>query len=251
MALINCPNCNKQISDKSKNCVGCGYQLVSDLPSEHNQEIICPECGATASGMESCCFACGYPFNFVKEKDKKKKRNSLILIFVIITILISIIAVAVNFVKTAEYNEEIREASNAIVEAYGEVKMVDGQVTRVWHDAIWGEDNPSTSKYTKNAKDFNEALANLYASDEYTNKVSSIMTAQTEIDVDLAELKNPPKKYEEAYIKFKELYSTFSAYADFVISSEGSYNSYTEESAKKEEKFLECYREIKVILLSN
>lgn len=251
MALINCPNCNKQISDKSKKCVGCGYQLANDIPPEYKQETVCPECGTAVNVFDSCCFACGYPLNLIKEKAKNQKRRSLISALVIFAVLVFAITAVVSFVKTTEYNEEIREASNAIVEVYSEVKMIDGLVTNVWHDAIFGGDSPSTSKYTKNAKDFNEALTNLYASDEYTNKVHSIMAAQTEIDGYLIELKNPPEKYEEAYIKFKELYSTFSAYADFVISSEGSYNSYTEESAKKEEEFLECYREIKVILLSN
>lgn len=28
MALINCPECNKQISDKATICVGCGAPVV-------------------------------------------------------------------------------------------------------------------------------------------------------------------------------------------------------------------------------
>ena len=31
MALINCPNCNKEISDKAKVCVGCGHQIIDDV----------------------------------------------------------------------------------------------------------------------------------------------------------------------------------------------------------------------------
>lgn len=27
MALINCPECGKEISDKSKQCIHCGYPL--------------------------------------------------------------------------------------------------------------------------------------------------------------------------------------------------------------------------------
>jgi predicted amidophosphoribosyltransferase len=32
MALINCPECNKQISDKANICVGCGAPVVIDSP---------------------------------------------------------------------------------------------------------------------------------------------------------------------------------------------------------------------------
>ena len=34
MALINCPNCNKEISDKAKVCVGCGHQILDDTNTE-------------------------------------------------------------------------------------------------------------------------------------------------------------------------------------------------------------------------
>lgn len=30
MALINCPECNKSISDQSNSCPGCGYPLKSN-----------------------------------------------------------------------------------------------------------------------------------------------------------------------------------------------------------------------------
>lgn len=28
MALINCPECNKEISNTSSSCIGCGYKMV-------------------------------------------------------------------------------------------------------------------------------------------------------------------------------------------------------------------------------
>lgn len=74
MALIKCPECGKQISDKSKQCVNCGYPLpnkdkfayLKDKPSAFTQRekdndlknkfggkyvssniIKCPTCGST------------------------------------------------------------------------------------------------------------------------------------------------------------------------------------------------------------
>ena len=32
MALINCPECSKQISDKSKNCIHCGFPINESEP---------------------------------------------------------------------------------------------------------------------------------------------------------------------------------------------------------------------------
>lgn len=45
MALINCPECNKEISDKANVCPSCGFPIGntnSQLSSSDAQEIICP-----------------------------------------------------------------------------------------------------------------------------------------------------------------------------------------------------------------
>lgn len=36
MALINCPECNKEISDKAKVCIHCGYPIAEYLQSNNN-----------------------------------------------------------------------------------------------------------------------------------------------------------------------------------------------------------------------
>ena len=42
MALIKCPECGKEISDKSKTCVHCGFPLDENRPEpiEPNDSII-------------------------------------------------------------------------------------------------------------------------------------------------------------------------------------------------------------------
>ncbi len=42
MAMINCPECGKEISDKAKNCIYCGYPVNEEsnpAPSENQQTI--------------------------------------------------------------------------------------------------------------------------------------------------------------------------------------------------------------------
>ena len=38
MALIKCPECGKEISDKANQCIHCGYPL-SQLPNNNNVDI--------------------------------------------------------------------------------------------------------------------------------------------------------------------------------------------------------------------
>ena len=53
MALINCPECNKEISDKAKKCPHCGF-LVNNM-------ITCPECNRSIDKTNESCPHCGYP----------------------------------------------------------------------------------------------------------------------------------------------------------------------------------------------
>lgn len=55
MALIKCPECGKEISDKASACVHCGANLTDA------SECTCPECGAVVLEGNSICTKCGYP----------------------------------------------------------------------------------------------------------------------------------------------------------------------------------------------
>ena len=76
MALINCPNCNKEISDKAKVCVGCGHRLVNEVETVETM-VNCPECGVIIDTLADVCSNCGYPLNTfqTKTEETKKQKN--------------------------------------------------------------------------------------------------------------------------------------------------------------------------------
>lgn len=59
MALIACPECGKEISDKAKSCPGCGYDN-SNISFQKMIIIACPECGKKISDKAESCSSCGY-----------------------------------------------------------------------------------------------------------------------------------------------------------------------------------------------
>ena len=59
MALIQCPNCGKEISDKAQSCVYCGYIFSQEAKKT------CPECGNELEQDVSVCPQCGYPMDAV------------------------------------------------------------------------------------------------------------------------------------------------------------------------------------------
>lgn len=264
MALINCPNCNKEISDKAKVCVGCGHQLIDDVNAEKTM-LSCPECGAFTDTLTDICSNCGYPLNSLEIKsDGKQKSKSvfkkkwfwasvicfvLLISIVLFVLLISIVLFVSNNVRTESYNIEICTVVDEIMAVSAEAENVGNQICSVWNNAIFDKDNENTAKYTSTAKDFNEALSNLFADEEFIDKITTIRNKQSEIDTYLGKLKNPPEKFEDAYDEFKELYYAYSDYVDSVILCKGSYNTYTEDLSKKSSVLMESYREIKVELL--
>ena len=52
MALVDCPECKSQVSDKAASCPRCGVGL----------EGTCPDCCAVRIAGSSSCSECGYPF---------------------------------------------------------------------------------------------------------------------------------------------------------------------------------------------
>ena len=255
MALINCPNCNREISDKAKVCVGCGHQFIDDLNTEKRM-VNCPECGEIADSMKDVCSNCGYPLNSHEietgEKQKSKsvfKKKWFWVLTICVVFLMSIVLLVSNNARTENYNIEICTAVDEIMAVSADAENVGNQICSVWNNAIFDKDNENTAKYTKTAKDFNEALSNLFADEEFTGKITAIRNKQSEIDTYLGKLKNPPEKFEDAYDEFKDLYYAYSDYVDFVILCNGSYNTYTEDLSKKRSELMESYREIKVELL--
>lgn len=74
MALINCPSCGKQISDKAEKCPHCGnvFSVTSDSPEEEKEQI-CPECGFIVPKDARACPACGCP---VTGTEKSRAENT-------------------------------------------------------------------------------------------------------------------------------------------------------------------------------
>lgn len=59
MALINCPECNKEISDKAKSCPNCGVPISTD---ENEEYLACPKCHSKDLHSEKSGFSGGKAF---------------------------------------------------------------------------------------------------------------------------------------------------------------------------------------------
>lgn len=57
MAMIQCPECGQEISDKAKKCIHCGKVLIEEIPPTK----FCAECGKEIPVDSQECPFCGCP----------------------------------------------------------------------------------------------------------------------------------------------------------------------------------------------
>lgn len=76
MALINCPECGAEVSDKAAACIKCGNPV---LTQEKKVVIVCPECGKEEP-LENAekCSNCGYPLNESTDPNRQKYIDQII-----------------------------------------------------------------------------------------------------------------------------------------------------------------------------
>lgn len=73
--LIRCPECGKEVSDKSEICVSCGYPIQKNIEEimrieeeKENKKQKCPYCGSKDIDLSGYCNDCGMNTNQNKKK---------------------------------------------------------------------------------------------------------------------------------------------------------------------------------------
>ena len=119
MAMMECPNCGEQVSDKAKKCVHCGVILIPE------EKRYCQECGAELETEADVCPKCGCPVENVKESETApqqvevtgvkiaKKSKKIIAIAAVVILMVALIAVAV---VQGQKKKEAEEAAKRMEE---------------------------------------------------------------------------------------------------------------------------------------
>lgn len=246
MGLINCPKCGKQVSDKAVSCPQCNFDL------SNQSLIVCTECGCTYANMEACP-QCGCPKTVVTAKAPKKKRTGIIIAVVAIAVVIALLLLGVQKIREVIYYSKMEEIVYVMLDSAAETEDAGNLIVSVWHNVIYGVDDVTTDKFTKAeskyggkyfVSDFNVALSNLFADSEFSYSITKIENERADITACMKELKDPPKKYEDAYEALKTYYDNYMKFTDIVIKCDGSLNSFSEEFGEYDEKTVDCFNKM-------
>ena len=121
MAMIKCPECGGEISDKARKCIHCGKVLIEDVWSKK----FCSECGREVPiDVDECPF-CGYPFedeqvidnynvDINPKKNDSKKIKKVIIPVTIIAVIAIIVTLTINFMRNNLNEDEQLAYQNVI-----------------------------------------------------------------------------------------------------------------------------------------
>lgn len=116
MAIILCPECGQQISDKAKKCIYCGKLLMTEETQSKN---FCYECGKEISVETEECPFCGCPLevddlSVIPKPKKAIKGKKLIIVATVILILTFITYSYFNYINLSLNEDEQFAYQNAL-----------------------------------------------------------------------------------------------------------------------------------------
>lgn len=271
MAMIECPNCRMQISDKARQCVHCGTIFV---PKE---KMVCVECGAGLEEGVSICPMCGCPigtradakdlrtFQQMKEIGTSmggKSRKAVVIVAVIVLLIVAAVAaigIAQYQKKKAaeetaqqlqEYSENLELVTSTMLSGADAAGSCCSLIDQVWYNAIYGKANSLTDKYTQPdgyfVSDFNEALDNLFADPDFYVQINALMENQKMVNSVIDKLENPPEKYSDTYESVSELYNVYIVLTNMAVSPEGSLNTFMIDYSNIDAEFIRCCQMMKI-----
>lgn len=265
MAMIKCPKCNEEISDKAIRCIHCDNILVKKGKS------ICKECGSEIKNGENFCGKCGCPVSDKKEilhpqkvevtkvtlwnnLSREKRIIGIISILAVIGIIAGIIVV--NKDNEKQLNEQYKENLSTIT-----YKMLDGaasaencgnQIKSVWYNTIYKKDDYKTNKYTKTYgvfnDDFNDSLSKLFSDSTFISLTDEVEENIKEVSNLMKKMKNPPEEWEEAYDELKDYYDDYLTLTNLCINPTGSLNTYSSNFNDADSDVLNGYNKMKTYL---
>lgn len=269
MAMMECPNCGEQVSDKAKKCVHCGTILIPE------EKRYCQECGTELEDGMDVCPKCGCPIESVGNIETApqqvevtgvkiaRKSKKIIAIVAVTLMIVALIAVAVvqgqkkkeaeeEAKRIEEYSDNLELVTYSMLFGAGDAETCGNLIKQVWYNAIYEERDDSTDKYTRPngyfVSDFNDALQNLYSDSSFSLQISGIEDNQDTVNSLMKKLKNPPDEYEDAYEAVTELYDAYLTLTNLATDPSGSLQTFSANFNDADSEALKCFSAVKMYL---
>lgn len=232
MALITCPECSKEISDRVKSCPHCGFPLTEENNETQKVEIS--------------------SVNLKMGASKKKKLITLIVSILVIGVVVFVGYLSYSKQKAKEYSTNVNLLMSEMLSSGSDAESLMNLTSKVWSNTIYKKFDSETDKYTRKngywESDFNNSLDNLFKDSSTKTKIENIKSSEVKVSEMMKKLQKPPKEYEKLYDTLLELNSSYQATIDLAKSPQGNITAFNNNKNEKISKFMEVYKKIQTQL---
>ncbi|RLD03323.1 MAG: hypothetical protein DRI56_12685 [Chloroflexota bacterium] len=237
MALILCPECNKEISDRVKACPHCGFPFEDKIDGQDSVQQV-----EIASVN-------------ISPKDSTKTKK----IAVGVISVFAILALAFATFGTIKSNND-KKVFNAYIDNLHLVRMtmLDGGseaesllnlTAKVWYNSIFEKRDSETDKYTRSGghgfnDNFNTSLGALFLDSSTLATISKIEDNQVSVETMMKDLQNPPEGLDKSYETVLELYTTYKSLTNLATNPSGSLESFSQNKLQKIDNFLGLFQKL-------
>lgn len=246
MALINCKECNKEISDTVDSCPHCGYNLKNKKPKKNMIGIIVV-IGIVVISILTCIYISNQKALkieqervkqelLLKEENEKKAR----------------ILQEENEKKEKKLEQEKLAYHNLIRDIYKEMNdLVIGTKYDATYsisfalsfvDVVW-------DMAIDNGKDFSTEVADLYKPNGLLEgNVKRISDFESKLDANMSTIQNYPEGTENIYNEFMVFYESYVGLSNQAKSPSGSLVTFRSDVKQNLDKFNISYTKLKAII---
>ena len=230
MALINCPECQKEISDKVKACPHCGYPFSNESSGENTQKVEVTD------------------ININSQKLKPVIKGTIIIgIIIVIGILIF------NYVRKNNYVSNLGIITQKMLDGGVIAEELTGLTHDVWYNTIHKKRSTKTDKYTMTSSnnfwsDFNNALSMLAMDSDIIAKKRELEKNREEVNNLMKLLNNPPNDLQNSYNDLDKLFRSYTSFVELAINPSGSLTSFTSKVNDTSSQFMESYNKLKIYI---
>ncbi len=248
MGLIPCPKCGEKVSEKATMCPHCKINLSQQVL------IVCEDCGIEYDIELLACPNCGCPNSTVEQKKQRKIHKGIIISIAVIALIAACVFGFGIFQKTKEtdYYSNMETVSYTILDGAVKAEHAGNLIRNVWFNAIYEVRDTETDKYTMEGgefvADFNDAISNLFADENFVDSISEIELNQSEVTGLMKKLNNPPQKYEDAYTVLKTFYDNYIKLTNLIINPTGSLQTFSNDFDAYDTAVADSFEEMKLFL---
>ena len=261
MNLKTCIECRKKYSDILKKCPNCGYKpednkLKNNANSVYNKKrkgrfIVLAAVNIILIIIS--VFAVNMIITSQEIKELEEEADSLREHGKYETAIV-VYNEILRIKETPEINAKILECEIAINTIYfgnlilaNDALRASEKICRkicaftgaVWINTFFNED-----EYNKGNYDPNNALSNLYQTQEMQDSISALASTKYEIDLQMKKLQYIPDDYIKLYNEILLLYQKFNVLYDHVTSLNDSYQTYMDKSEDFIDDFEDQYKKV-------